>query len=230
MQELDWSSSDSSRDEDQEDDRGHQKESSYLPSQATTTSTAEYPMRKQSTTNKTTIMIQQQSAVHGNIRRERARSSHGKSKDRFNNSESKWNSSPLKEKVIDDEYVKLCFILQKKHEDCGRRIKENDVFETKELNELCRYCLMEIHTEEHAKECLFIPEWIREGYTKPDGEYKRLTKVEMFNNHQYKLKPYRGDKPTYDEVQFYCLCPNHVCACDLCPWTDENVKQYLETE
>ena len=128
-------------------------------------------------------------------------------------------TSAFKEKMRTAKYLNLSEILQKKHMDCGRRIKENDVFDTKELNELCRYCLLEIYTEEHKKECLFIPQWIKHGYDSPkDSPYHKLTKIEMFNGHSYKKKPYAGDKPKYGDVRFDCLCPYHHCTCNQCPF------------
>ena len=60
-------------------------------------------------------------------------------------------SNRLKDKLENDEYVNLCLVLQRKHEECGRRIKENDVFKSKEMNELCRYCLVEIYKKNMKK-------------------------------------------------------------------------------
>lgn len=98
----------------------------------------------------------------------------------------KKKSRGLKEKLQNDEYINVSFILQTKHKQCGRRIPENDVFENKGTNDLCRYCLIELHSEQHQQECLFIPDWIKNGYDKP---YKELSNVKMFNGHSYPPAP-----------------------------------------
>ena len=71
-----------------------------------------------------------------------------------------------------ESFEEMINALQERHEKMG-----NIVFETTvrtppftpgdPRNKLCRYCWLEKWTQKHQKNCLFIPDWIREGHPKP---------------------------------------------------------------
>ena len=58
----------------------------------------------------------------------------------------------------------LTYWINLKHEQCAKRSRENDARCGPELPiEICRYCLNEAWSEEHARNCLFMPTWVQES-------------------------------------------------------------------
>lgn len=94
----------------------------------------------------------------------------------------------LKENDVSDDWQCLASILNAKHKKYGNAYKQNaekQVFNTPALNALCRYCLMTKWSEDHKKECLFIPVWVQNGNDEPSED---LCNVMVFNGHHYRYK------------------------------------------
>merc|ERR1712228_1078961 len=100
-------------------------------------------------------------------------------------------SSSSESELFEDasnEYYNLSAVLEAKHEKYGNAFKGNEhqkIFKKQSLNEMCRYCFMEKWSIKHKKECLFIPEWIKNG----SGKAKKLmvySKMAIFNGYQDK--------------------------------------------
>merc|ERR1712228_375888 len=102
-----------------------------------------------------------------------------------------YSSSSESEELFEDvstEYYNLSAVLEAKHEKYGNAFKGNEhqkIFKEQSLNEMCRYCFMAKWSIKHKKECLFIPEWIKNG----SGKAKKLmvySKMAIFNGYQDK--------------------------------------------
>ena len=87
--------------------------------------------------------------------------------------------------VQNSEYHNLSAVLQAKHEKYGNAFEGNEnkrIFEGDSLNKLCGYCLMRKWSDEHKKECLFIPEWVKNGQKRPSGKAAQL---EVFHGYHF---------------------------------------------
>merc|ERR1712228_283312 len=100
-------------------------------------------------------------------------------------------SSSSESELFEDastEYYNLSTVLEAKHKKYGNAFKGNEhqkIFKEQSLNEMCRYCFMAKWSIQHKKECLFIPEWIKNG----SGKAKKLmvySKMAIFNGWQKK--------------------------------------------
>ena len=91
-----------------------------------------------------------------------------------------------KRKEKNESFEQLINALQERHEKMGNIVFKKTVrtppFTPGDpRNKLCRYCFMEEWTEQHQQNCLFIPEWIRNGYPKPPFENIKYQKIEPLN-------------------------------------------------
>ena len=77
-----------------------------------------------------------------------------------------------------DVHPRIADVLQAKHEQYGN-LKDCD---NQHDDVLCRYCWMAKWSKEHRNECLFIPQWIKDGYPKPYGRAKLATYVLLFDD------------------------------------------------
>lgn len=102
-------------------------------------------------------------------------------------SSSSWESEYYSPCIQDEksEYHNLSAVLQAKHEKYGNAFKGNDNLKTSTndaLNKMCGYCLMRKWSDGHKKECLFIPEWVKNGQQGPSG---KAAQFEVFHGYHF---------------------------------------------
>eukprot|EP01083_Nonionella_stella_P220591 789051_1 len=93
------------------------------------------------------------------------------------------SSLEIKALPIKQIYHSLAGLLHARYKDINHdamRLESDDP-----LNELCHYCLIDVWSEQHKKECLFIPSWIQQGLDEPP---KELMDVMVFNGHHYRIE------------------------------------------